>query len=143
MPLVQKTVLLRYSARQMFDLVQNVEAYPAFLPWCGGASVTRPPDGPIQASLTIDFRGIRQSFTTRNQELPHERIAMVLLEGPFSRLEGDWHFLSLREDACKVAFSLDYEFSRGLLGQALVPVFGHIAGSMVDAFVRRADAVYG
>ena len=142
MPLVHKTVLLAYSAQQMFELVRDVELYPQFLPWCGGARIVgRHPRG-VDATVEIDFGGLRQAFTTRNEYHQPHRITMSLLEGPFDHLDGLWKFKSLRSDACKVEFSLDYSFKSGLLGQALLPVFDHIARSMVDAFVTRAEAVY-
>ena len=100
-------------------------------------------DAGVLATVTIDYRGIRQRFTTVNLNQPHEAISMRLREGPFARLEGEWRFRSLREDACKVEFSLDYVFARGLLGRALAPVFDQIARSFIDAFVRRAEQVYG
>lgn len=143
MPVVHKTVLLRYSAHQMFSLVSDVESYPLFLPWCSGADAVRRAPNQVDARLMIDYRGIRQSFSTRNEEHVPHRISMALLDGPFSRLQGHWHFLSLRSDACKIDFALDYVFAAGLLGHALAPVFGQIARSMVDAFVARAESVYG
>lgn len=142
MPSIHKSVLLPYSSQRMFDLVDDVEAYPQFLPWCGGTSVRDRTMHRMLATLTIDFRGIRQSFTTENEMHSPHRISMKLREGPFSTLDGHWHFHSLREDACKVEFRLDYAFKSGILGQALIPVFDHIARSFVDAFVRRADHVY-
>lgn len=143
MHVVRKSVLLPYSARQMFELVERVEDYPRFLPWCGGTEVARLSGAGVLATVTIDYRGIRQRFTTVNLNQPHEAISMRLREGPFTRLEGEWRFRSLREDACKVEFSLDYVFARGLLGRALAPVFDQIARSFIDAFVRRAEQVYG
>jgi ribosome-associated toxin RatA of RatAB toxin-antitoxin module len=140
---VRKSVLLPYSARQMFDLVDRVEDYPRFLPWCGGTEVARDDDTGVVATVVIDYRGIRQRFTTLNVNRPHEAISMRLRDGPFARLEGEWRFLMLREDACKVEFALEYAFARGLLGRALAPVFDQIARSFVDAFVRRADELYG
>jgi ribosome-associated toxin RatA of RatAB toxin-antitoxin module len=140
---VHRSVLLPYSARQMFELVERVEDYPRFLPWCGGTEVARLSGAGVLATVTIDYRGIRQRFTTVNLNQPHEAISMRLREGPFTRLEGEWRFRSLREDACKVEFSLDYVFARGLLGRALAPVFDQIARSFIDAFVRRAEQVYG
>ncbi len=142
MPSVHKSVLLTYSAQQMFDLVQAVEDYPQFLPWCGGSTVHERGPHRMLATVAIDYRGIRQSFTTENTFNAPHRISMALRDGPFSRLDGLWQFRTLRHDACKVEFRLDYAFKSGLLGQALVPVFDHIARSFVDAFVRRAEQVH-
>jgi len=139
MPSVHKSVLLPFSSERMFELVHAVETYPQFLPWCGGATVHERSMHRMLATIAIDYRGIRQSFTTENELHAPHRIAMTLREGPFSSLDGLWHFHTLRHDACKVDFRLDYAFKSGLLGQALVPVFDHIARSFVDAFVRRAE----
>ena len=141
MPSVHKSALLAHSAERMFELVARVEDYPQFLPWCGGSVVHERSLWRMVASGKIDYRGIRQSFTTENELHAPHRITMKLRDGPFSTLDGLWHFHTLRHDACKVEFRLDYAFKSGLLGQALVPVFDHIARSFVDAFVRRADQI--
>ncbi len=127
----------------MYDLVERVEEYPKFLPWCGGADVRRDSDERAVATILIDYRGLKQRFTTTNVQRPPEAISMRLRDGPFSKLEGEWRFLALRPDACKVDFSLEYAFAGGLLGRALAPVFDHIARSFIDAFVRRAEQIYG
>lgn len=142
MPSVHKSVLLHYSSEQMYELVNAVEAYPQFLPWCGGTHVHERTMHSMVATVSIDFRGMRQSFTTENGLHAPHRISMKLRDGPFHRLDGLWHFHSLRHDACKVEFRLDYAFKSGLLGQAMVPIFDHIARSFVDAFVKRAEKVY-
>lgn len=132
-------MLLAHPRERMFDLVARVEDYPQFLPWCGGASATTRPDGSVLASVTIAFKGLRQTFSTINRHQEQDTIDMELAEGPFRSLQGRWSFVALREDACRVEFALDYQFGPGLLGKALAPVFDHIAGSMVEAFVRRAE----
>jgi ribosome-associated toxin RatA of RatAB toxin-antitoxin module len=127
----------------MFGLVERVEDYPAFLPWCGGTQVhERGPDRML-ATIRIDFRGLQQSFTTENLHEPDRSIRMRLRDGPFQRLDGGWLFTPLRADACKVEFALDYAFAGPLLSRALSPVFDQIAASFVDAFVRRAEAIHG
>lgn len=143
MPSVSKSVLVPYGAPRMFALVERVEDYPLFLPWCGGAQVHERSPEHMVATLRIDYRGLRQSFTTENRHEPDRSIRMGLREGPFSRLDGVWQFVALRDDACKVSFTLDYVFAGSLLSRALSPVFDQIAGSFVDAFVRRADELYG
>ena len=138
MPIVRKTALVPFAAESMFDLVEQVEGYPQFLPWCGGAEVLeRLPDSQI-ATVTIAFKGIRQTFSTHNTLERPTRIGLVLRDGPFSRLQGEWLFKPLRADACRIDFMLDYEMRSGLLARLLGPVFGHIAQTMVDAFVKRA-----
>jgi ribosome-associated toxin RatA of RatAB toxin-antitoxin module len=140
---VRKSVLVPYPAELMYRLVERVEDYPQFLPWCGGSSVLRHEDGTSTATVDIDFRGIRQGFTTHNRNRAHESIEMSLRSGPFSHLHGQWRFTVLRDDACKVEFELEYRFAGGLLGRVLEPVFDSIARSFVDAFVQRAERLHG
>ena len=142
MPRVQKSVLLPHSCEEMYALVAGIDHYPRFLPWCSGTRVTERDDGLIEASVQIDYRGIRQQFSTINRNVPFESITMDLAEGPFRSLKGQWRFVRLRDDACRVEFELDYEFA-GILGKVLAPVFDHIAGTFVDSFVRRAEALHG
>ena len=142
MPDVAKTVLVPFSARQMYDLVANCEDYPAFLPWCAGGRILEQSGDTVSAELNIDFRGIRQSFATRNVNVPGERIDMQLLSGPFKSLEGHWTFTPLAEDACRIDFTLEYHFSSAILEKVIGPVFNHITTTFVDAFVKRAEAIY-
>lgn len=140
---VEKSVLVGYSMEQMFDLVERVEDYPQYLPWCGGTEVLRQGNGGVVATVRIDYRGLKQSFTTENVYQPKQSITMKLKEGPFSRLEGSWHFIPLNDSACKIEFKLFYLFSSSLLEKLISPVFGYIANSFVDAFVKRAEEIYG
>lgn len=140
---VHKSVLLPYSAAQMFALVDHVEDYPAFLPWCGGVEVRERTPEKLVAAITINYHGVRQSFTTENTNQPPSRMQMTLVEGPFRHLDGTWQFSPLREDACKVEFELHYEFSSKLLEKLIGPVFSKIADSFVDSFCKRAEVVYG
>jgi ribosome-associated toxin RatA of RatAB toxin-antitoxin module len=142
MPDVSKTVLVPYSARQMFDLVNNCEDYPAFLPWCAGGRILEQNGNALSAELLIDFKGIKQSFSTQNVNTPGERIEMRLLDGPFKSLEGLWVFTPLAENACKVEFRLEYHFKSGLLEKVVGPVFAHITSTFVEAFVTRAETIY-
>lgn len=139
---VRKSVLIEYSAPQMFELVDRVEEYPRFLPWCGGTELIHRDALSTVARLHIDYHGIRADFSTENEkEAPH-RMTLRLRHGPFRRLDGLWLFKPLGETACKVEFHLYYEFASHLLERALGPVFHHIANSFVDSFVRRASEVY-
>ena len=142
MALVNKSVLVPYSAQQMFDLVADIEAYPTFLPWCGAASVLERREGETLARIDIHYRGIRAHFTTSNQNHPPDAIVIVLRDGPFRKLDGTWRFKTLAAAACKVEFCLEYEFATAILERIIGPVFGHIADSFIDAFVRRAESVY-
>jgi len=143
MAVVQKNVLVSYSAEQMFALVEKVEDYPLFLPWCGGVNVLDRSERQLKATLSINYHGIKQSFTTQNQNTPPHRMEMHLVDGPFKQLHGCWNFTALREDACKIEFDLRYEFSSKLLEHLIGPVFGKITNSFVDAFCERAERVYG
>jgi ribosome-associated toxin RatA of RatAB toxin-antitoxin module len=140
---VEKSVLVGYSAQQMFALVDAVEAYPQFLPWCSGIDVLHRDDTRTRATLHINYHGAKQSFTTENAKEPPRMMIVRLVEGPFRMLDGKWHFSALAEHACKVEFRLHYEFSSRLLEMLVGPVFSYIANTMVDAFVKRADELYG
>ena len=143
MAVVQKTVLLAFSAEQMFALVEKVEDYPTFLPWCGGVEVKQRSPEKLVATIAIAYHGLKQSFTTENQNTSPTHMQMKLVEGPFSILDGQWHFKPLREDACKVEFELHYEFSSKVLEKLIGPVFTIIANSFVESFCKRAEEVYG
>jgi ribosome-associated toxin RatA of RatAB toxin-antitoxin module len=143
MAVVHKSVLLGYSAQQMFDLVERVEDYPKFLPWCGGVQVRQREGNKLVATIQINYHGVKQSFTTENVNAPPTEMKMTLLEGPFKHLDGTWTFKPLRDDACKIEFDLHYEFSSRLLEGLIGPVFNMIANSFVDSFSKRAEAVYG
>jgi ribosome-associated toxin RatA of RatAB toxin-antitoxin module len=140
---IEKSVLVSHSASRMFALVDAVEDYPKFLPWCGGSSVNPQDDRVTHATVMIDYHHVKHSFTTENTRQVAELIEMKLLDGPFEHLDGRWRFVSLSEDACKVEFRLNYTFSHKILEKLVGPVFFIIANSFVDAFVQRAEQVYG
>jgi ribosome-associated toxin RatA of RatAB toxin-antitoxin module len=142
MALVEKSVLVPHSAEQMFNLVDRVEEYPQFLPWCGGASVSRLNDSTVHATVHIDYHHIKQHFTTENVCTPPHQIDITLQHGPFRHLDGRWRFIPLSDSACKIEFRLHYEFSSKLLEKLVGPVFHYIANSFVDAFIQRAEKVY-
>lgn len=143
MATVSKSALVQYSAGQMFALVDAVERYPEFLPWCGETTVSYRDDLVTRATIHISYRGIRQSFSTENRKRPPESMTMHLVDGPFRMLDGEWRLTPLGDDGCKIDFRLQYEFSSGLLEKIVGPVFGYIASTMVDAFLKRADRLYG
>jgi ribosome-associated toxin RatA of RatAB toxin-antitoxin module len=146
MKTVHKSVLIWYSADEMFELVVDVARYPEFLPWCDRASVLARDERGMKAEIGIAFGGIRQRFTTFNEHLPGREVRMKLVEGPFSRLDGQWKFIPLggkEQRACKVELDLHYGFDNAALSALVGPVFDKIAGSLVDAFVKRAEQVYG
>ncbi|NMM12854.1 MAG: type II toxin-antitoxin system RatA family toxin [Rhodoferax sp.] len=146
MKTVKKSVLIWYSPQEMYVLVTEVEHYPKFLPWCDRARIVTSDAHGMTAEVGISFSGIRQTFTTRNEHVPGQQVAMTLVNGPFSRLDGEWNFLPIGDGtqrACKVELTLNYGFDNATLGKLVGPVFDKIAGSMVDAFVKRAAQVYG
>jgi ribosome-associated toxin RatA of RatAB toxin-antitoxin module len=143
MPEVVKTVLVAYTPAQMFRLVDGVEEYPSFLPWCGGTELHHRDDDITEATIHIRYMQVKQQFSTRNTKQFPEAMQLKLKDGPFRALDGEWRFKPLGDAACKVEFTLRYEFSSTLLAKLLGPVFGHIADTFVDAFVRRAEAIYG
>jgi ribosome-associated toxin RatA of RatAB toxin-antitoxin module len=140
---VIKSVLVAHSAQRMFELVDAVEKYPEFLPWCGSSECNFRDDKITRATLHINYRGIRQSFSTENVKTPSALMQIRLIEGPFRTLEGSWRFTDLNGRGCKVELSLQYEFASRLLEKLIGPVFGYIANTMVDAFVKRAQSIYG
>jgi ribosome-associated toxin RatA of RatAB toxin-antitoxin module len=139
---VRKSVLVPYSADAMFELVDRVELYAEFLPWCSGARAIETRDDGKTARIDIDYYGVRAHFTTDNVNRPGESIVVTLKDGPFRHLHGEWRFHSLASDACKVEFELAYEFATPVLEAVVGPVFNHIANTFIDAFVHRAEAVY-
>jgi ribosome-associated toxin RatA of RatAB toxin-antitoxin module len=143
MPEINKSVLVEHAPEDMFTLVDAVERYPEFLPWCGGTSLAYRDERLTRATITINYRGIRQSFTTENTKTPPDLMLVKLVEGPFRMLDGEWRFTGLQGGGCKIGFRLRYEFSSRILEKLVGPVFHYIANTMVDAFVRRADVIYG
>jgi ribosome-associated toxin RatA of RatAB toxin-antitoxin module len=141
---VDRSVLVPYSCAQMFALVQDVAAYPQFLPWCPATEV-HPQTQPdvVEARVDLVYLGVRSHFTTRNEQRFPESIRLNLIEGPFRQLQGQWSFRALGDDACKVTLVLEYRFAAGLLARALAPVFEKVANSLIDAFVGRAQSLYG
>ncbi|HEX6928321.1 MAG TPA: type II toxin-antitoxin system RatA family toxin [Gammaproteobacteria bacterium] len=140
---VRKQALVPHSAQTMFDLVNDVDAYPEFLPWCRDARVKEEGDGFRVASIDIALAGAHKTFTTRNTLEPPERLTIDLVEGPFRHLTGEWVFDSLGEDACKVSLCLKFEFSSSIMSMMFGPVFKQMGDTMLEAFVRRAKTLYG
>ena len=141
MATVEKSVLVEFSVERMYSLVERVEEYPRFLPWCSGTDVRlRTPETTL-ATIHVDYHGIEQSFTTENANDPPRCIRIKLVNGPFRELDGTWKFIPLGDQGCKIEFDLHYEFSSRILEKAVGPVFHHIANTFVEAFVKRAEAL--
>ena len=143
MPQVSKSVLVPYSAETMFALVDAVERYPEFLPWCSATEVHLRDALQTVATINIRYAGVAQSFTTKNEKEGVTWMRINLRDGPFKTLSGAWHFQSLSAAACKVELDLEYAFANSLLERAMGSVFGMIAETMMDRFVSRADTLYG
>jgi ribosome-associated toxin RatA of RatAB toxin-antitoxin module len=135
---VSRSAIVECSAEKFYGLVEAIESYPEFLPWCAAAEVLERAPGRTVAKLTLAIPGVRQSFTTENHNIPGRSMEMRLVEGPFRKFEASWHFTPLGKDACKAEFSLKYEFASPIAATALQPVFNRLADSTVEAFSRRA-----
>ncbi|MGJ0484628.1 MAG: type II toxin-antitoxin system RatA family toxin [Methylomicrobium sp.] len=142
MPLVQKSALVKFSAKQMFDLVNDIESYPKFLPWCSASRILKREKDIVEAELTISKGGFKKSFSTRNKIDQGGKITVSLLEGPFTYLEGVWTFMPLREDASKISLDLEFEMPGVLASLAFGTVFNQICNTMVTSFTERAKTVY-
>jgi ribosome-associated toxin RatA of RatAB toxin-antitoxin module len=140
---IRRSALVRYSPGQMFDLVNDIEAYPRRFTWCAAAEILEREETVLTARLEVRIAGMTQRFTTRNTLDRPERIDMALVEGPFRALSGGWSFAPLGEEGCKISLGLDFEYSGALIGSALRMGFQGLADRMVDEFVRVARRVYG
>lgn len=139
---IRRSALVRWSPVQMFDLVNDVEAYPKRFAWCAGAEVIERGEQMTVARLDLKFAGMRHSFTTRNTVDPPQRLQMSLVEGPFRSLEGVWEFVALGDAGCKVALALDFDYAGRFGGGALKLGFQSLASRMVDDFCNEAAKVY-
>jgi ribosome-associated toxin RatA of RatAB toxin-antitoxin module len=139
---VEKSALVRFPAHLMFELVNDIESYPQFLPWCHASRVLRRSGDVVDAELEIARGGFQKSFATRNTLLAPQEIRMSLLNGPFRHLEGVWSFTALRQDASKISLSLEFEMSGKIAALAFGAIFNQICNTMVDAFAERAKVLY-
>lgn len=143
---VNKSVLIWYSPEEMFALVADVAHYPEFLPWCSHTKVLEHDESGMTAEVGMSMGALHKSFVTRNVHEGKHKISMRLVKGPFSRLEGHWIFHPVGDGsqrACKVELQLDYGFDSTAIAALIGPIFDRIANSMVDAFIKRAEKVYG
>ena len=143
MNVINRSATVIYSPRQMFELVNNIEDYPRFLPWCSSSTILHRDDEAIEATLDIAWSGIHKSFSTRNHLHPYERIEITLVHGPFRHLEGRWIFTALGEQGCTVDLELEFDLAGRLIDKLFQPIFHHIANSLVDLFCKRAAEIYG
>ena len=143
MTVIEKSALVKFSAQQMFDLVEDIESYPDFLPWCAGSRIINQKNNIVEAELQIAKGGFSKNFATRNISDDGGKISISLINGPFSYLEGVWNFMPLREDASKITLDLEFEMPGKLTSFAFGAVFQQICNTMVGAFTQRAKQVYG
>lgn len=140
---VNRSALVMFSAAKMYQLVNDVGAYPQFLPGCTGSKVVDHNGDVMTASVDVAKAGIKKTFTTRNTLSENQRIHMELVDGPFRKLTGGWEFVALDDDACKVVLALDFEFSNKIAEMAFGKVFQELVQNMISAFTSRAKEVYG
>jgi ribosome-associated toxin RatA of RatAB toxin-antitoxin module len=141
--LIDRSALLPYTTDEIYALVSDILTYPEFLPWCSGTEILSQEGEELSARIGFSVGGVNQSFTTRNRLQPGKEIAMQLVDGPFSQLEGRWRFEPLGDAGCKISLLLEYDFSSKMVSLVVGPVFNKIANTLVDAFQKRAVEVYG
>tara|TARA_B100000767_G_C19491996_1_gene420635 strand:+ start:213 stop:647 length:435 start_codon:yes stop_codon:yes gene_type:complete len=136
---IKKNALVLHSREKMFNLVDQVEKYPSFLPWCGTSKVLERTNQLTRASIQINYHGVKQVFTTENNKIYPEKMTIKLIDGPFKSLKGEWRFFEIETGACKIELELHYEFSNIILDKLISPVFNMIANTFIDNFVAKAN----
>ena len=140
---VRRSALVAHSAEDMFDLIEAAEHYPAFLPWCAGATILSRDEALVRADIDVAWHGVKFRITTRNPKRRPEWLAFHLERGPFRQFEGEWILRPLAPDACKVEFTLRYELGGALVRFVAAAASERLVAGFVDAFVARADALHG
>ncbi len=140
---LKRSALVPYTARQMFELVNNIEEYPRFLQWCSKSTIVSRTEQEVVAELDITWKGMSKSFSTRNVLSPYSCMEMSLVSGPMKHMKGKWDFIEVDEKACKVMLDMEFEFAGNFIDLLFQPVFQSIANSLVDAFCKRAVELYG
>lgn len=143
MHIIRRSALVPFSAEKMYNLVADIPRYPEFLKWCSDAAVIDEHDHEVIALVTINFKGLKKSFSTKNRMHPNQMIEMSLVHGPFSHLKGNWTFTALEESASKIELDMDFGFDNMIIEKLVGPVFSYIATHQVDAFQQRAQHLYG
>jgi len=135
---IRRSALMPYPARVMYDIVNNVERYPEFLPWCGGVELHHADAQSMEAAILMRAAGLNHWFRTRNRMVPGESIEITLVDGPFSELEGYWRFTPIDSEGCKIELMLQFEIKHSLAAAIIAPAFSRIANTMVESFCNRA-----
>lgn len=143
MPSISRSALVMYSAEQMFQLINDVLAYPQFLPDCSNSKIISQDERSVTASLLVSKIGLKKWFTTKNTLVSNQQVTLELVDGPFNQLQGHWLLTPLSSEACKVSLELEYEFSNKMFDIAFGRVFNNMTNNMVQAFTQRAKQVYG
>ena len=136
---IHKSAIVLHPAQKMFQLVDSVENYPQFLPWCGSTQIIERNNDKTIASIEINYKGIRQTFTTENTKRQNQEMIIKLIDGPFKSLSGEWMFKNLDKDSCQIELKLEYEFSNVILEKLISPVFNMIANTFIDEFIKEAN----
>ena len=140
---INKSAIVPYTPEQMYGLVNDIESYPKFLPWCTDAVITNQTDMELTASITLVASKLKQTFTTMNTMYPGRRIDISLINGPFRYLRGFWQFNDLCDGGCQVELYMDFEFKNKLLKLMLNGVFTQFMNLLVGSFIKRARQIYG
>ena len=143
MPVISRSALVMHSVEEMYQLINDILAYPSFIPDCGDSKIISQNGNTITAALLVSKGGVKKWFTTENTLVDNQQIILNLVDGPFNKLIGSWTLKSLSDQACKISLDLDYEFSNKIFDLAFGRVFNHLTNSMVQAFTERAKEVYG
>jgi ribosome-associated toxin RatA of RatAB toxin-antitoxin module len=136
---VRKNAIVFHSKNKMFRLVDLIENYPKFLPWCGSTKIIERNNNKTIASIEINYRGVKQTFTTENTKKINDKMIIKLINGPFKSLSGEWLFKELEKDSCQIELKLEYEFSNIILEKLISPVFNMIANTFIDEFIKEAN----
>jgi ribosome-associated toxin RatA of RatAB toxin-antitoxin module len=142
MKTINHTANLPFSAEQMYALVNDIESYPAFLPWCKNAKITDRTSNEIQATMTVAVAKFEKTFETRNMLVVNDSIQLKLVNGPFKFFEGLWSFKAINNENCVVSYTMSFEFKSRLISVIAEPIFAAIADSMINAFKTRAEELY-
>ena len=136
---IHKSAIVLHPVQKMFQLVDSVENYPQFLPWCGSTQIIERDNDKTIASIEINYTGLRQTFTTENTKKQNQEMIIKLIDGPFKSLSGQWFFKNLDKDSCQIELKLEYEFSNVILEKLISPVFNMIANTFIDEFIKEAN----
>jgi ribosome-associated toxin RatA of RatAB toxin-antitoxin module len=140
---ISKITVVPYTVSEMYALVNDIESYPAFLPWCTAAKILSQQDESLTATISLALGKIKQSFTTENTMRDGSRIDMRLIEGPFKHLSGCWKFNSEDKQSCHIYLHMNYEFKSKIIKYTLGKAFYIVVDTLVESFVQRAQQIYG